>query len=129
MMVLTMVFGLSAVFAKPVVSDAHIGGSKYIFVADDEVKLPKSCFKGLTDTEIVEILKSCTPEKVGERYTVYIGYLFNDATELVKKYSNYFLFSEDGSLMFIDQDLMDGRMVRRVYLLSEEKITSNVELD
>ena len=129
MMVLMMVFGLSAVFAKPVVSDAYIGGSKYVFVADDEVKLPKSHFKGLTDNEIVELVKSCTSEKVGERYALYVGYLFNDATELVKKYNNYHLFSEDGDSMFIDQDLMDGRMVRLVYLLREDKITGNVELD
>ena len=128
-MVLMMVFGLSAVFAKQIVSDAHIGGSKYIFIADDEAKLPKSCFEGLTDTEIVELLKSTVPEKVGERYTVYVGYLLNDATELVKKYNSYLLFSEDGSSVFIDQDLMDGRMVRLVYLFSEEKPTSKVELD
>lgn len=127
-MVLMMVFGLSAAFAKPVVSKANIGGSEYTFVSDDENK--QKDFGCRSDTEIVKLLKSCVPTKIGEKNTVYVGYLFNDSiNNLANEYFSYFLFSKDGTSMFVDENLGDGRMVRLIYLLDETIENAEIVLD
>lgn len=115
-------------WAKPVVLEANIGGSEYTFVSDDENK--QKDFGCLSDTEIVKLLKSCTPTKIGEKTPVYVGYVFNDSiNNLAKEYFSYFLFSKDGTSMFVDENLGDGRMVRLVYLLDETIENAEIVLD
>ena len=121
LMVLVMVFGLSAVFAKPVALDVKFGGEDCLLITNDENK-PLDA-NGLSDTDIVSILRSYTPEKLKDNEKlIYCGFIFSDKlNEPAKKYYTYFLFtnkSTDGyKTLYIDTNLGDGRMLRLVYLI------------
>lgn len=106
MMVLMMVFGLSAVFAKPV----DFENDEYYVFADDETK--QADFSGLSDVEIIVKVVNAIPEKTGEYKNVLYGIAFEkEDDKLAKKYINYFQYSKDGSTLSVVQNLGDGRVL------------------
>lgn len=110
-MVLMMVFGLSAVFAKPVDFETD----DYIFIADDETT-PKN-FEGLSDIDIVAKLVNAMPKETNGKKAIYSCCEFTEVHEVTEKFDNYFMYSKDGPYMALIQNLGDGREVTIVFLL------------
>ena len=110
-MILTMIFGLSAVFAKPV--DFEI--DDYIVVADDE-PTPKN-FEGLSDVDIVAKIVNAMPKETVGKKAVYSCCNFSEVHEFTEKFDNYFMYSKDGTYMCIVQNLGDGREVTILFSL------------
>ena len=106
LMVLMMVFGLSAAFAKPV----DIETDNYYIFADDETK--QVDFSGLSDVEIIVKVVNAIPEKTGEYKNVLYGIAFEkEDDKLAKKYINYFQYSKDWNTLNVVQNLGDGRVL------------------
>lgn len=102
-MVLVMVFGLSVVFAKPVVFETD----SYTFVADDETK--RLDFEGRSEADIIAMAVNAMPKEISGKKAIYSCYEISKVHEITEKYFNYFLYSKDGTYMGIVQDLGDGR--------------------
>ena len=106
MMVLMMVFGLSAAFAKPI----DIETDNYYILTDDENT--QVDFSGLSDVEIIVKVLNAIPEKTGEYKNVLYGIAFEkEDDKLAKKYINYFQYSKDGNTLNVAQNLGDGRVL------------------
>lgn len=118
-MILMMVFGLSAVFAKPVVLSVKNGGECCTLISDDENE--QKDFSGMSDTDIVEIVKGCVPSKVKgtNDNLIYCGFIFNETlNDPIKEYYTYWLIRSDS--LFVDVNIGDGRMLRLVYLIEKD---------
>ena len=112
-MVLMMVFGLSAAFAKPVDFETE----EYYVVADDE-NVQKD-FSGMDDLDIVATVVSCMPKKTGEYENSYVGLKVDKVNEMSKKYFNYFMYSKDETHFLVFQNLGDGRELILYYKLKK----------
>lgn len=110
-MVLMMVFGLSAAFAKPV--DFEI--DEYYLITDDE-NVQKD-FSGMDDLDIVATVVSSMPKKTGEYENKYVMLEISEVDELSKKYFNYMMFSKDQTHFILVQNLGDGRELTVYYRL------------
>ena len=110
-MILVMVFGLSAVFAKPV----DLETDDYIVIADDEAT-PKN-FEGLSDVDIVAGLVNAMPKEMAGKKATYSCCEFTEVHEFTEKVDNYFMFSKDGTHMGVVQNLGDGRELTIVFNL------------
>ena len=105
-MILTMIFGLSTVFAKPVDIETD---NYYIFTDDENEQVD---FSGLSDVEIIVKVVNAIPEKTGEYKNVLYGIAFEkEDDKLAKKYINYFQYSKDGNTLNVVQNLGDGRVL------------------
>ena len=111
MMVLVMVFGLSAVFAKPI----DLETDDYIVLADDE-NTPKD-FEGLSDVDIVAKLVNAMPKEMVGKKATYSCCEFTEVREFTEKVDNYFMYSKDGTHMGLVQNLGDGREIIIVFSL------------
>ena len=112
-MVLMMVFGLSAVFAKPV--DFEIG--EYYVITDDENE--QKDFSNMDDLDIVATVVSAVPDKTGEYENRYVALDIGEANEMSKKYFNYFMYSKDQTHLIVFQNLGDGRQLMIYYQLKK----------
>ena len=112
-MVLMMVFGLSAAFAKPV----DLENDEYYILTDDE-NVQKD-FSGMDDLDIVATVVSSMPKKTGEYDNKYVGLKIGKVNELSKKYFNYFMYSKDGTYFVLFQNLGDGRQLMVYYQLKK----------
>ena len=110
-----MVFGLSAVFAKPVEFETD----DYIFITDDE-NTPKD-FSGRSDEEIVAIVVNSFPQKIGKYSVRYFMHKFeNEIDVLDEKYFHYFFVSKDDTLLTLYQNLGDGRRLVVMFSMKED---------
>lgn len=112
-MILMMVFGLSAAFAKPV--DFEIDG--YYFVTDDENE--QADFSDMDDLDIVATVVSSMPDKTGEYKNKYTGLKIGEVDKMSKKYFNYFAYSKDRKHFMWVQNLGDGRQLMVFYYLKK----------
>lgn len=112
-MVLMMVFGLSAVFAKSVVLE----NDNYCYVTDDE-NVQKD-FSGMNDLDIVGTVVSSVPDRTGEYKNKYVGLVIGEVNEVLKKYFNVFAFSKDNTHLIVFQNLGDGRQLMIYYRLEK----------
>lgn len=118
-MILMMVFGLSAAFAKPVVLNVKSGGEYCTLISDDENE--QKDFSGMSDTDIVEMVKGCVPPNVKgtNDNLIYCGFIFNETlNDLIKEYYTYWLLRSDG--LYVDVNIGDGRMLRLVYVIEKD---------
>lgn len=113
LMVMMMVFGLSAVFAKPVDFETD----KYYIVSDDE-NVQKD-FSGMDDLDIVATVVSSMPKKTGEYENKYASLKIGEVNEMSKKYINYMMFSKDQKHFIVFQNLGDGRQLMIFYYLKK----------
>ena len=113
LMVLMMVFGLSAAFAKPV--DFETDG--YYILTDDE-NVQKD-FSGWDDLDIVATVVSSVSEKTGEYENRYVGLKIGEVNEMSKKYFNYFMYSKDQTHFILFQNLGDGRQLMVYFQLKK----------
>lgn len=113
MMVLMMVFGLSAVFAKPV----DFENDEYYILTDDE-NVQKD-FSGMDDLDIVATVISSMPNKTGEYENRYVSLMIGEVNEMSKKYFNYMMFSKDQTHFIVFQNLGDGRQLMVYYQLKK----------
>ena len=111
--VLMMVFGLSAVFAKPV----DFENDEYYIITDDE-NVQKD-FSGMDDLDIVATVVSSMPEKTGEYENRYVALKIGEVNEMSKKYFNYMMFSKDQKYFVLFQNLGDGRQLMVYYQLKK----------
>ena len=111
MMVLMMVFGLSAVFAKPVEFETD----DYIVIADDE-NVQKN-FEGLSDVDIVAKIVNAMPKETVGKKAIYSYCRFTEVHEFTEEVDNYFMYSKDGTYMCIVQNLGDGREITIIFSL------------
>ena len=102
-LVLMMVFGLSAAFAKPVDFES---GDYYIITNDEN---EQTDFSGMSDLDIVARTVFAMPKKTGEYKNVYGDIMIDEVSELSKRYFNYFMFSKDETHFILVQNLGDGR--------------------
>ena len=112
-MVLMMVFGLSAAFAKPVDFE---NGEYYILTDDENVQKD---FSGMDDLDIVATVVSSVPDKTGEYENRYANLSIGEVNELSKKYFNYFMYSKDQTHFVVFQNLGDGRQLMIFYYLKK----------
>ena len=110
-MIMMMVFGLSAAFAKPV----DFESDEYYIVTDDE-NVQKD-FTGMSDLDIVATVVSSVPKKTGEYAYKYCTLRVGEVNELSKKYFSYFMFSKDQTHFVLFQNLGDGRQLMIYYQL------------
>ena len=115
MMVLVMVFGLSAVFAKPVMIESE----EFIFFSDDENK--QSDFSVFSDEEIIAVIVNSFPQKIGKYSVSYRMHKFeNEIDALDEKYFHYFFVSKDDTHLTLYQNLGDGRRLIVHFQLKED---------
>lgn len=112
-MILMMVFGLSAVFAKPV----DFENDEYYIITDDE-NVQKD-FSGMNDLDIVATVVSSIPDKTGEYKNRYANLMISEVNEMSKKYFNYFMYSKDQTHFIVFQNLGDGRQLMIFYYLKK----------
>lgn len=112
-MVLMMVFGLSAVFAKPV----DFENDEYYIITDDE-NVQKD-FSGMDDLDIVATVVSSMPKKTGKYNNKYVSLKVSKVNEMSKKYFNYFMYSKDETHYILFQNLGDGRQLMIYYRLEK----------
>lgn len=112
-MVLMMVFGLSAAFAKPV----DFENDEYYILTDDE-NVQKD-FSGMDDLDIVATVVSSMPKKTGEYENKYVNLKVGKVNEMSKKYFNYFMYSKDETHFIVFQNLGDGRQLMVYYQLKK----------
>lgn len=112
-MVLMMIFGLSAAFAKPL--DFEIDG--YYIVTDDENK--QADFSDMNDLDIVATVVSSMPDKTGEYKNKYAGLEIGEVNKMSEKYFNYFAYSKDRKHFIVFQNLGDGRQLMVFYYLKK----------
>lgn len=112
-MVLMMVFGLSAVFAKPV----DLENDSYYIITDDE-NVQKD-FSGMSDLDIVSTVLSAMPKKTGEYENKFVYLNVDKVNEMAKKYINYMMFSKDCTHFIMVQNLGDGRQLTVYYKLKK----------
>ena len=113
MMVLMMVFGLSAVFAKPV----DFENDEYYILTDDE-NVQKD-FSGMDDLDIVATVVSSIPKNTCEYENKYASLRIGKVNEMSKKYINYFMYSKDQTHFIVFQNLGDGRQLMIFYYLKK----------
>ena len=113
LMVLMMVFGLSAVFAKPV----DFENDEYYIITDDENT--QKDFTGMSDLDIVATVVSSMPDKTGEYENRYVALTIGEVDEMSKKYFNYIMASKDQKHFILVQNLGDGRQLTVYYLLKK----------
>ena len=115
LMVLMMVFGLSAVFAKPVSFETE----EFIFFSDDENK--QSDFSGHSDEEIVAVVVNSFPQKIGKHSIRYFMHEFeNEIDDLDEKYFHYFFVSKDDTYLTLYQNIGDGRRLIVLFQMKED---------
>ena len=112
-MVLMMVFGLSAVFAKPV--DFENDG--YYIITDDENE--QKDFSGMDDLDIVATVVSSVPDKTGKYENRYVSLKIGKVNEMSNKYFNYFMYSKDQTHFILFQNLGDGRQLMVYFQLKK----------
>ena len=113
--VLMMVFGLSAVFAKPVFLEEE----DFVFISDDENK--QSDFSGHSDEDIVAIVVNSFPQKIGKHSVRYCMHEFENKIDAFdKKYFHYFFVSKDETYLALYQNLGDGRRLIVQFQLKED---------
>lgn len=112
-MVLMMVFGLSAAFAKPV----DFENDEYYILTDDE-NVQKD-FSGMDDLDIVATVVSSMPKKTGEYENRYASLRIGEVNEMSKKYFNYFMYSKDQTHFVVFQNLGDGRQLMVFFYLKK----------
>lgn len=113
MMIMMMVFGLSAAFAKPV----DIENDEYYILTDDENE--QKDFSGMDDLDIVATVVSSVPDKTGEYENRYANLMIGEVNEMSKKYFNYFMYSKDQTHFVVFQNLGDGRQLMVFYYLKK----------
>lgn len=114
-MILAMVFGLSAAFAKPVAFETE----EFVFFSDDENK--QSDFSGYSDEEIVAVIVNSFPQKIGKYSVVYSLHKFeNEIDAFDEKYFHYFFVSKDDTCLTLYQNLGDGRRLIVHFQLKED---------
>ena len=113
MMVLMMVFGLSAVFAKPVDFETD---EYYVFTDDENVQ---EDFSGMSDLDIVATIVSSVPDKTGEYKNRYVDLVIDEVGEFSKKYFNCFMYSKDQTHFIVFQNLGDGRELAVLFQLEK----------
>lgn len=111
LMVLMMVFGLSAAFAKPIDFEMD----DYMVIADDE-PTPKN-FEGFSDVDIVARLVNAMPKETAGKKAIYSCCDFTEVHEFTKRVDNYFMYNKDGTYMCLVQNLGDGREVTILFSL------------
>lgn len=112
-MILMMVFGLSAAFAKPV----DFENDEYYIITDDE-NVQKD-FSGMDDLDIVATVVSSMPKKTGEYENRYVALKIGEVNEMSNKYFNYMMFSKDQKYFVLFQNLGDGRQLMIFYYLKK----------
>lgn len=111
--VLMMVFGLSAVFAKPVNFEID---DYYIFTDDENVQKD---FSGMDDLDIVATVVSSMPKKTGEYENRYVALDISEVSKESKKYFNFIMYSKDQTHFILFQNLGDGRELMVYYQLEK----------
>lgn len=111
--VLMMVFSLSAVFAKPVDLE---NDSYYIFTDDENVQKD---FSSMSDLDIVTTVLRSMPKKTGEYENKFVYLNVDEVDEMSKKYFNYMMFSKNGTHFILVQNLGDGRQLTVYYKLKK----------
>ena len=112
-MIMMMVFGLSAVFAKPV----DFENDEYYILTDDE-NVQKD-FSGMNDLDIVATVVSSMPKKTGEYENIYVSLRISEVNEMSKKYFNYFMYSKNQKHFIVFENLGDGRQLMIFYYLKK----------
>ena len=112
-MVMMMVFGLSAVFAEPV----DFENDEYYVITDDE-NVQKD-FSNMDDLDIVATVVSSIPDKTGEYTNRYVTLRIGEVDEMSKKYFNYFMYSKDQTHFIVFQNLGDGRQLMIYFQLKK----------
>lgn len=102
--VLTLMMA-GTLFAKPV----NIEKNYYYILTDDEN--PQTDFSDLSDTDIISLVVSSFPKKIGEYEYKYTGFSFEEVDELSEKYFNYLIVYKNNSRMLLVQNLGDGRQL------------------
>ena len=120
--VLMMVFGLSAVFVScattaPVDTGVYIDAGDW-FIATNSDNTP-TYFNGYSDSKKVEIYKSIAPEEINGKHLVYDGFEFNKVSLITKKYCSHFFVKKDETYMILVNDIGDGRELRLFYYLKD----------
>ena len=103
--VLMMVFGLSAVFAKPVEFERD---DCYILTDDENIQTD---FGERSVKEIITLILNAFPKKTGEYENKYVGFGICEVDELAEKYFNYLNISKYSSQVILVQNLGDGRQI------------------
>lgn len=112
-MILMIVFGLSAAFAKPV----YLETNEYCFSTNDENV--QEDFSGMDDLEIVATVVSSMPKKTGEYENKYAGLKIDEVGEASKKYFRYVIYFKDQKHLVLIQNLGDGRQLMIYYYLEK----------
>ena len=94
-----------SLFAKPV----NIEKKYYYILTDDEIT--QKDFGDLSDADIISLVVSSFPKKIGEYEYKYTGFSFEEVDELSEKYFNYFIVYKNNSRMLLVQNLGDGRQL------------------
>ena len=122
MMVLMMVFGLSAVFVScattaPVDTSVYIDAGDW-FIATNSDNKPVY-FDTYSDDRKVEIYKSLVSEEINGKRVVYDGFEFHKVGWVAEKYYTYFLVKKDETYMVAVVDVGDGRELRLYHSLED----------
>lgn len=121
-MILMMVFGLSAAFVScattsSVDTDVVIDAGDW-FIATGKDNTP-SYFDTYSDSKKVEIYKALTPGEINGKHLVYDGFEFHKVGWVAEKYYTYFFVKKDETYMILVNDVGDGRELRLYYHLKD----------
>lgn len=123
MMVLMMVFGLSAVFVScattpPVDTSVVIdAGDWFITTASDNE--PITYLADYPDSKKVEICKAFTAEEINGKRLLFDGFEFHKVSQVAEKYYVYTLVKKDETYMVYVVNVEDGRELRLYYHLKD----------
>lgn len=121
-MILMMVFGLSAVFVScattsPVDTDVTIDAGDWVIATNSNNK--PTYFDTYSDSRKVEIYKALAPEELNGKHLLYDGFEFHKAGWVAEKYYTYFLVKKNETYMVLVVNVGDGRELRLFYHLKD----------
>lgn len=122
-MVLMMVFGLSAVFVS-CATTSSVDTSVFIdagdwFITTDSDSEPITYLADYSDSKKVEICKAFIPEEVDGKRLLFDGFEFHKVGQVAEKYYVYSLVKKDETYVIYVVNVEDGRELRLFYHLKD----------
>lgn len=121
LMILMMVFGLSAVFVScattsSVDTGVTIDAGDWFIIASSDGE-PITYLADYSDNKKVEICKAFAPEEINGKHLLYDGFEFHKVSQVAEKYYVYTLVKKDETYMVYVVNVEDGRELRLFYHL------------
>lgn len=121
-MILMMVFGLSAVFVgcattSSVDTGVAIDAGDWFIVTNSDNE--PTYFDKYSDDRKVEIYKALVTEEINGKHLLYDGFEFHKVGWVAEKYYTYFLVKKDETYTVVVVNIGDGRELRLFYHLKD----------